>query len=188
VIEVFYKGESMFTELMPLIEQRPVTITVAVLSGSQRIRVNVVPKSLEKDGQINDKIGYSNKDKIAKVPEDAVKALTTPLSLTGTAEEIDAELAQALREFAESHVQLQKTVDQAKEQIAEAVKAIEERDKNKAKVKTAARPTTVGEDANVGKAGSSNPSLFDLAAATASKDDSKADSEMDVCAEQLKQS
>lgn len=157
----------MFTELMPLIEQRPVTITVAVLSGSHRIRVNVVPKSLEKDSQANDKIGYSNKEKIAKVPDEAIQALTTPLSLTGTAEEIDAELAQALREFAESHVQLQKTVDQAKEQIAEAVKAIEERDKNKAKVKTAVRPTTVGGDANATKIRSSNPGLFDATAATA---------------------
>src|SRR6266481_3823966 len=137
----------MFTELMPLIEQRPVTITVAVLK-SRQIRVNVVPMSLEKDSHVNDKIGYSAKDKVAKVPDEAIKALTTPLSLTGTAEEIDAELAQALREFAESHVQLQKTVDQAKEQIAEAVKAIEERDKNKTKVKTAAREATTSEDAN----------------------------------------
>ncbi len=174
----------MFTELMPLIEHRPVTITVAVLAGSHRIRVNVVPKSLEKDSQINDKIGYSNKDKIAKVPDEAIKALTTPLSLTGTAEEIDAELVQALREFAESHVQLQKTVDQAKEQIAEAVKAIEERDKNKTKVKTAARATT-GEEENANKSPSSNPGLFDTAAAT-TKHDSKANSEMEVCAEQLK--
>src|SRR5258708_473402 len=171
----------MFTELMPLIEQRPVTITVAVLK-SRQIRVNVVPMRLEKDSQVNDKIGYSIKDKIAKVPDEAIKALTTPLSLTGTAEEIDAELAQALREFAESHVQLQKTVDQAKEQIAEAVKAIEERDKNQAKLKTAARATTVGEAANVSKPGSNNPSLFDVAAATASEGDSKADSETDVCA------
>src|SRR6266404_2191809 len=160
----------MFTELMPLIEQRPVTITVAVLK-SRQIRVNVVPRSLEKDGKVNDKIGYSSKDKIAKVPDEAINALTTPLSLTGTAEEIDAELAQALREFAESHVQLQKTVDQAKEQIAEAVKAIEERDKNRAKAKTTARPTTVGEDANIDKAGSTNPGLFDAAAVPANKDD-----------------
>src|SRR6266436_8457304 len=165
----------MFTELMPLIEHRPVTITVAVLAGSHRIRVNVVPKSLEKDSQVNDKIGYSNKDKIAKVPDEAIKALTTPLSLTGSAEEIDAELAQALREFAECHVQLQKTVDQAKEQIAEAVKAIEERDKNRAKAKTTARPTTVGEDANIDKAGSTNPGLFDAAAVPANKDDGKGD-------------
>src|SRR6266850_3560732 len=101
----------MFTELMPLIEQRPLTITVAVLNGGRQIRVNVVPQTLERDGKVNEKIGYSSKDKIAKVPDEAIKALTTPLSLTGSAEEIDAELAQALREFAESHVQLQKTVD-----------------------------------------------------------------------------
>ena len=167
----------MFTELMPLIEQRPLTITVAVFSGGRQIRVNVVPQDLEKDGRVNDKVGYSNKDKIAKVPDEAIKALTTPLSLTGTAEEIDAELAQALREFAESHVQLQKTVDQAKEQIAEAVKAIEERDKNKAKAKATAtaRPTRAGEDANIDKAGSTNPGLFDSAAVPTNKDDGKAD-------------
>jgi len=166
VAEAFYKGECMFTELMALIEQRPLTITVAVLNDGRQLRVNVVPQSLEKDGRVNDKVGYSNKDKIAKVPDEAIKALTTPLSLTGTAEEIDAELAQALREFAESHVQLQKTVDQAKEQIAEAMKAIEERDKNKAKAKTTARPTTAGEDANIDKTGSTNPGLFDAAAST----------------------
>ena len=56
----------MFTELMPLIEQRPLTITVAVLNGGRQIRVNVVPQTLEKDGRVNDKIGYSSKDKIAK--------------------------------------------------------------------------------------------------------------------------
>jgi PRTRC genetic system protein E len=161
----------MFTELMPLIEQRPVTITVAVLSGSRRLRVNVVPKSLGKDSQVNDKLGYSNKDKIAKVPEEAIKALTTPLSLTGTPEEIDAELAQALKEFAECHVQLQKTVDQAKEQIAEAVKAIEERDKNKAKSKTVA--PAQHEDANSRKTGATNPSLFDTSGSTESTDGSK---------------
>jgi len=162
----------MFTELMPLIVQRPLTITVAVLSDRQ-IRVNVVPQTLEKDGKVNDKVAYSNKDKVAKVPDEAIKALTTPLSLTGTAEEIDAELAQALREFAESHLQLQRTVDQAKEEMAEAVKAIEERDKNKAKAKTTARPTTPGEDANIDQAGLTNPGLFDTAARPTAKDGGK---------------
>lgn len=176
----------MFTELMPLIEQRAVTITVAVLSGSQRIRVNVVPKSLETDSKVNEQIGYSNKDKIAKVPDEAIRALTTPLSLTGTPEEIDAELSHALREFAESHVRLQKTVDQAKEQIADAVKAIEEREKNRNKTK-AARLAPAVENASAIKAGASDPGLFDVAVAETSKDDSKADSEMDVCAAQLKQ-
>jgi PRTRC genetic system protein E len=182
----FYEEHAMFTELMPLIEQRPITITVAVLSGSRQIRVNVVPKTLEKDDQVNGKIGYSNEDKIAKVPGAAIKALTTPLSLTGTPEEIDAELAQALREFAESHVHLQRTVDQAKEQIAEAVKAIEEREKSKSKSKTVPR-TTADEDPNASKVGPTSPGLFDGAAALAAKDDTKPNPEMAAGAEQLKQ-
>src|SRR4029077_8613936 len=101
---------------------------------------------------------------------EAIKALTTPLSLTGTAEEIDAELAQALREFAESHLQLQRTVDQAKEEMAEAVKAIEERNKNKAKAKTTARPPTPGEDANIDKAGLTIRSPFGTSARPTAKD------------------
>lgn len=159
----------MFTELMPLIENRPVTITVAVVSAGSIIRVNVVPQTLQKDGDVNEKIGYSNKDKIAKVPDAAIKALTTPLSLTGTPEEIDEELAQTLKGFAESHVQLQKTFDRAKEQIAEAVKAIEERDKNKSKSKTVAQ-TKPDEGADVGKGLPTNPGLFDAAAAASSQD------------------
>jgi PRTRC genetic system protein E len=130
----------MFRELMPLIENRPLSITVAALSGG-RIRVNVVPQGLEKDRKINDKVGFSNKDKIAKVPEAAINALTTPLSLTGTAEEIDQSLAEALTQFVESHGQLQHTLDKAREQIADAVRAAEERDKTKSKTKSASGGT-----------------------------------------------
>jgi PRTRC genetic system protein E len=130
----------MFRELMPLIEHRPLSITVAALSGG-RIRVNVVPQVQEKDSKVNDKVGYSNKDKIAKVPESAITALTTPLSLTGTPEEIDQSLAEALTKFVESHGRLQHTLDEAREQIAEAVRAAEERDKSKTKTKSAAGGT-----------------------------------------------
>jgi PRTRC genetic system protein E len=125
----------MFKELMPLIQNRSLSITVAVLSGG-RIRVNVIPQSLENDGKINEKINYSNKEKIAKIPESAITALTTPLSLTGTPEEIDCDLLQALTEFTESHIRLQNTLDQAREQISGAVKAIEDRDKVKNKGKS----------------------------------------------------
>jgi PRTRC genetic system protein E len=131
----------MFRELMPLIESRPLSITVAVLTGGL-IRVNVVPQQLDKDSKVNDKIGYSNKEKIAKIPESAICALTTPLSLTGTPEEIDESLPQALTHFAESHVRLQNTVDDARNQIAEAVRATEERDKNKSKTKSVSGGTT----------------------------------------------
>jgi PRTRC genetic system protein E len=126
---------------MPLIQNRPLSITVAALTGG-RLRVNVVPQVLDKDSKVNDNVGYSNKDKIAKIPESAIYALTTPLSLTGTPEEIDECLPRALTHFAESHVRLQNTVDDARNQIAEAVRATEERDKNKSKTKSASGGTT----------------------------------------------
>lgn len=139
----------MFRELMPLIENRPLSITVAALSGG-RIRVNVVPQLLEKDSKVNDKVGYSNKDKIAKVPESAINALTTPLSLTGTAEEIDQSLAESLTKFVESHGRLQHTLDEAREQIAEAVREAEERDKSKTKTKSANGATDKKEEKKSG--------------------------------------
>jgi PRTRC genetic system protein E len=162
----------MFIELMPLIESRPLIITVAALSEG-RIRVNVVPQALAKDSKVNDKIGYSNKDKIAQVPEASIHALTTPLSLTGTPEEIDAELAQQLKAFVGSHVGLQQSVDQAKQQIAEAVKAIEERDKNRSKPRTTtvSKPDDKKSDANPEEArhAADNLSLFDGKVAAASE-------------------
>jgi hypothetical protein len=72
----------MFIELMPLIEKRAITITVAALKNGH-VRVNVVPAALAEDSKVNEKIGYPNKDKISKIPEPAIHALTTPLSLTG---------------------------------------------------------------------------------------------------------
>jgi PRTRC genetic system protein E len=80
----------MFKELYPLIQNRALTITVAAI-GDGKVRVNVVPQSLDSDNKVNEKVGYSHKDKIAKIPESAIAALTTPLSLVGTPEEIDGE-------------------------------------------------------------------------------------------------
>jgi hypothetical protein len=65
-----------------------------------------------------------------------MKALTTPISITGTAKEIDAQFPAILSQYVESHVQLQETLDRANSEIAEAVKAIDERNKAKAKDKT----------------------------------------------------
>jgi PRTRC genetic system protein E len=64
----------MFKELVPVLRDRAVLLTVTLVEADQ-IRVNIVPKKL-KDGD-ND-------------------ALTTPLSVTGTAEELDAQLAPTL--------------------------------------------------------------------------------------------
>lgn len=116
----------MFTELKKLIAKRSLTITVAVLDNEQ-IRVNVVPHARPDDNKVNEQIKYSNKSEVESVPEEAIKALTTPISITGTGEEIDAKFPAILSQYVESHVQLQETLDRASSEIAEAVKAIDER-------------------------------------------------------------
>ena len=136
----------MFTELKSLLERRSLTITVAALHEDQ-IRVNVIPHSRPEDTKINEQITYSHKDEVARIPEAAVKALTTPISLSGTAEEIDLRLASVLLEFVESHAQLQGSFDRASSEIAEAVRAIDERNKAKSKSKAASSKSDTKSDA-----------------------------------------
>jgi len=135
----------MFKELQPLLAKRSLTITVAAL-GEEQIRVNVIPLSRPEDTKVNEQIKYSHKDEVVAIPDAAVKALTTPISLTGTAEEIDAKLSDVLLQFVESHGQLQATFDRACTEISDAVKAIDERNKNKSKAKTASAKTEQKED------------------------------------------
>jgi PRTRC genetic system protein E len=129
----------MFTELKHLIEARPLTLTVVGLGGN-RLRVCVIPQPLESDKDVNAKAGHHKE--VAKIPEAAVKALTIPLCLEGTAEELDAHMPEQLRQFSTAHGELRNTIDAAKQQIAEAVKAIEDRDKVKAKEKQAGKAGT----------------------------------------------
>ncbi len=135
----------MFQELHSLLRQRSLTITVAALNGEQ-IRVNIIPHSRPEDTKANDQIKYSHKDEVAGIPEAAVKALTTPISLTGTPEEIDAKLPEVLLQFVESHSQLQATFDRACTEISEAVRAIDERNKSKSKSKTSSAKAEQKED------------------------------------------
>jgi PRTRC genetic system protein E len=135
----------MFKELEALLVKRSLTITVATFAGGQ-IRVNVIPHSRPEDTKVNDQIKYTHKDEVAAIPDSAIKALTTPISLTGTAEEIDAKLSDVLLQFVESHTQLQATFDRASTEIYDAVKAIDERNKNKPKVKTTVSKAEQKED------------------------------------------
>lgn len=123
----------MFQELMPVIKSRPLTITVASVADG-KIRVCVVPQSQEKDDKINDKVRHHSE--VAKIPDSAIKALTTPLALTGTPEELDRELGAKLATYAGSHEQLQHGLAQASQEITDALAAIEERKKDKGKGKT----------------------------------------------------
>ena len=91
----------MFKELAPLVRHRAVLFTVSHVEDDQ-FRVNVIPKKIA-DGE-ND-------------------ALTTPVSVTGTVEDLDRELPQTLLHFVSSHLALKNTLERARGEMEEASKA-----------------------------------------------------------------
>lgn len=112
----------MFQELMPLLAQRMLFITLSRVNDEQ-IRVNVIPKPLKSDQQ------------------DDNAALTTPLSVTGTPKELDEQLLIQLVEFVGSHLELSSTLKVAKEQMDAAAKAAREAAKKSANIKSHAGST-----------------------------------------------
>jgi PRTRC genetic system protein E len=105
----------MFKELAPYLRQRAVLLTVTSIEEDQ-IRVNVIPQKL-RDG------------------ENA--ALTTPLTVTGTAEELDRDLPGTLVDFVSAHLQLKNTLDRAKSEMDAAARTAqaEARSKTRAPAK-----------------------------------------------------
>ena len=101
----------MFTELMPLLKQRVVMITISDV-GEGLLRVNVIPRKLE---------GSSDED----------GALTVPLSITGKAEELDRELPSQLASFTESVTQTGSNLNELKTQHEAAIKAVEAENRKK---------------------------------------------------------
>jgi PRTRC genetic system protein E len=101
----------MFKELVPILRSRAVLMTATALDDDQ-IRVNVVPKKM-KDGDHD--------------------ALTTPLSVTGTAEELDTQLAATLVGFVASHLQMKNALEKAKSEMDAATKAAQAEARAKAK-------------------------------------------------------
>jgi PRTRC genetic system protein C len=97
----------MFQELMPLLAQRILLLTLSRVSDEQ-ICVNVIPKSLKSDQRDDD------------------SALTTPLGVTGTPKELDEQLPSQLMEFVETHLGLSSTLKSAKEQMEAAARAARE--------------------------------------------------------------
>lgn len=94
----------MFQELMPLLSQRVLIITLSRVT-EEKVCLNVIPKLLKSDQQ------------------DDGAALTTPLSVTGTPKELDEQLPRQLVEFVETHLGLSSTLKSAKEQMEAAAKA-----------------------------------------------------------------
>jgi PRTRC genetic system protein E len=101
----------MFKELAPYLRQRAVLLTVTHIEEDQ-IRVNVIPQKL-KDG------------------ENA--ALTTPITVTGTAEELDRDLPPTLINFVSAHLQLRNTLDRAKSEMEAAAKTAQAEARAKSK-------------------------------------------------------
>jgi PRTRC genetic system protein E len=99
----------MFTELMPLLRKRRLLLTVSLIAGDT-IRATVVSQ---------------------KTSETEDNALTTPLAITGTAEELDRDLPQQLVEFTGAHLQLQTTLASAKAEMEAAAKAAREEARKK---------------------------------------------------------
>lgn len=90
----------MFVELMPLLKDRALLITIARVE--EKLKVNVIPAKI-KDGEDH--------------------ALTTPLSFTGSAEELDSELGRHLASYVDSHLALGNTLAEAKAEMDAAAKA-----------------------------------------------------------------
>jgi len=97
----------VFVELMPLLKERTLLITVARLE--EKLKVNVIP---------------------TKAREGEEQALTTPLSYTGSPEELDAELGKHLASYVDSHVQLGSTLAEAKAEMDAAAKAARQKVKS----------------------------------------------------------
>jgi PRTRC genetic system protein E len=146
----------MFQELMPLLSQRTLIVTVSRV-GDERICVNVIPKVLKSD------------------QSDQEAGLTTPLSMTGSPRELDEQFPAQLTGFVEAHVELSSTLQSAKEQIEAAAKAARESAKKTAKsggssrtgnssaVQNTTAPNTQSEDSSPA-ASESNPDAVPVAA------------------------
>jgi len=154
----------MFKELVPILRNRAVVMTATALDDDQ-IRVNVVPKKI-KDGDHD--------------------ALTTPLSVTGTAEELDAQLASTLVGFVASHLQMKSALEKAKGEMDAATKAAQAEARSKAKTPISKTPTKVELAPTAAVAQAPEPtkpvsarpgSLFEASATDAREDDSNADAD-----------
>jgi PRTRC genetic system protein E len=152
----------MFKELVPILRSRAVLMTATALDDDQ-IRVNVVPKKM-KDGDHD--------------------ALTTPLSVTGTAEELDTQLAATLVGFVASHLQMKNALEKAKSEMDVATKAAQAEARAKAKTPTSkttgkvepAPASVAAQSPEPAKPVPAKPaSLFDVPAPVEDEDDFTAD-------------
>ena len=158
----------MFKELAPYLRQRAVLLTVTHIEEDQ-IRVNIIPKKL-KDGENN--------------------ALTTPLTVTGTAEELDRDLPSTIVSFVSAHLQLKNNLEKAKAEMEEAARTAAAEASAKKKATAGKKEPAFKNDAPAKPATSAKPEppkpfgLFDEPVAqTAAPAADPADEESEILAE-----
>ncbi len=127
----------MFVELMPLLAGRTVLITVAKVDD-KTLRVNVIPA-------------------LAKADDNP--ALSTPLTYTGSPEELDAELGKHLAGYVQTHQQTASTLAEANATLEAAAKAAQEEAKRK---KATQKPPDKGTAANAAEPASTASSASPL--------------------------
>lgn len=120
----------MFTELEPLLADRTLVLTLSAAPGGL-IRANVIPKCLKED-------------------DAAEKALATPLSVTGTAADLDREFPGQIASYAQSICETGSTLNRIREAHKAAVKEVEAENKKaldaKRKLTGSCKPATKSDD------------------------------------------
>jgi PRTRC genetic system protein E len=120
----------MFTELEPLLADRTLLLTLSAVPGGA-IRVNVIPKCWNEN-------------------DAAEKALATPLSVTGTAAELDRDFPAQLTGYVQSILETDSTLNQIREAHKAALKELEAENKKaldaKRKTNASSKPVTKPDD------------------------------------------
>jgi len=101
----------MFTELLPVLQDTMVTVTISRMDD-QLLRVNIIPTR------------KTNKESTAE------NALCTPLTVTATAAELDQDLGRQVVSFSHSYQRSAANIREIEEAHAAAVKAAEEESLN----------------------------------------------------------
>jgi PRTRC genetic system protein E len=95
----------MFVELLPILRNRALVLTVALVNDNA-IRVNVIPKRIKDHDSGDD-------------------GLATPLTVTGSPDELDREFAAQIAGFTDSFVKLGSNLAEIEAAHAAAIKAVE---------------------------------------------------------------
>ena len=117
--------EKCSAELMPLLRKRRLMLTISLVEGDTIRSATIVAQ---------------------KASDTEDNALTTPLAITGTAEELDRDLPQQLVEFTGAHLQLQSTLASAKAEMEAAAASGSRRgtEENHEAIQRRASPTIPG--------------------------------------------